>query len=139
MISGDTKSGMILSSVLFLLYMVYYYFDFIEYVSTKNNINLTYLYLSGYGKWIFKIILSLFTLFILILTIATVIIAVKTMFSYELQQVINQKREILGSGDAEQVIQSKNRNIYLYYANLIDNYTIRIKLMKKFVVIFLIT
>lgn len=126
--------SIIISCLLFLLYLVYYYFNFNVYITDAKSTNVIWLYLSGYGKLIVKVMLSLFSFYILIMIIAIIILTIKTMFSSEMNQIMN-----LGASssiDAENTVKNKNQNIYLYCANSIARYTIATIMVPNFIIIF---
>lgn len=135
--------AILVSLILFLLFLVYYSFDFYsnilregEHDKKENNWKLTLFYFKNGLKWIFKTILSNFTIFGLVTIIILLMLMTKTLFSSELHKINNST--ISSSEIAKNVIQNDNYSIYSHYINIITRYILGIILINPFIFIFII-
>lgn len=135
--------AILVSLILFLLFLVYYSFDFYSNIlregggdKKENNWKLTLFYFKNGLKWIFKTILSNFTIFGLVTIIILLMLMTKTLFSSELHKINNST--ISSSEIAKNVIQNDNYSIYEHYINIITRYILGIILINPFILIFIV-
>lgn len=133
--------AILISTILFLLFMVYYSFNFYNNINQKSDKKTSYwkftlLYFKNGLKWIFKTILSNFTIFGLITIIILLMLMTKTLFSSEIHKINNSM--INSSEIAKNIIQNDNYSIYKYYVSIITRYVLGIILLNPFIWIFLI-